>query len=259
MADTDVDATRMPPKTTTWTTAPSPETQERITLLITKLIRDAGYVAPEMQNEWWASRLAKFAGLVWRLAHEAKDEAIREDDVKHDRPTDRYFEHADRELRLAGFFMKDADYYDPKVGASRLVPHVLALLSVFSAEHHSGASAALTVALFKKLALFEPLSPLTNDPSEWVNVSAETGQRLWQNNRNSEAFSTDGGKTYYLMNETCSRHRCDKCGVRYTTKPVKNTGHSEVCSCGGFIRVEQYGLERDDPRALHTAVDRTPA
>ncbi len=114
---------------------------------------------------------------------------------------DRYFEHADRELRLAGFFQPDADYYVPSLGSSRLVPHVLSLLSVFAAEHHSGASASVALVLFTKLARFEPLSPLTNDPSEWVSVAGETGERLWQSNRNSEAFSKDGGKTYYLLSE----------------------------------------------------------
>ena len=99
--------------------------------------------------------------------------------------------HAEKELRLAGMYDKDADY------GGALAPHVLALIKLFASEGHSGGSAGITLMVFNKLAEFKNLSPLTNDKEEWMEVG--TGQ--WQNKRNGEAFSQDGGATYYLLSD----------------------------------------------------------
>ena len=54
-----------------------------------------------------------------------------------------------------------------------------------------------------KVVYFQNISPLTDSPDEWMNVGAMIGKQLsmWQSTRNPEAFSTDGGKTYYLLSE----------------------------------------------------------
>jgi hypothetical protein len=44
---------------------------------------------------------------------------------------------------------------------------------------------------------FQNLSALTDDPDEWVEISMV----LSQSKRNPNAFSTTGGKTYYLLAE----------------------------------------------------------
>ena len=97
--------------------------------------------------------------------------------------------HAKNELKLAGMYDKDADY------GGALAHHILELIKVFSSEDHSGGSAGITLVVFNKLANFENLSPLTNNKDEWIEV--ENGQ--WQNKRNGEAFSQNGGKTYYIL------------------------------------------------------------
>lgn len=48
---------------------------------------------------------------------------------------------------------------------------------------------------------FQHLSPLTDDPEEWYLHDYEDPDKVWQNKRNGEAFSHDGGKTYYLLSE----------------------------------------------------------
>jgi hypothetical protein len=58
-------------------------------------------------------------------------------------------------------------------------------------------SGGLNVMILKDLLLWQPLTPLTNDPAEWSAV----GDRLWQSTRNPEAFSYDQGITYYLLSE----------------------------------------------------------
>jgi hypothetical protein len=61
--------------------------------------------------------------------------------------------------------------------------HVLKLLDVFADEGHSGSSAPYTVDLFKKLAMFEPVVPLTGEDWEWFDHG-----HCMQNKRCSHVF-----------------------------------------------------------------------
>lgn len=99
--------------------------------------------------------------------------------------------HAERELKLAGLDKEDSDY------GGMLYHSTLKLIKCFADEGHSGMSASIQIELFNRLARFKALTPLTNNPNEWMEV----GINVWQNNRDSECFSTDGGKTYYNLND----------------------------------------------------------
>jgi len=101
---------------------------------------------------------------------------------------------ARRELKLAGMYDEDADY-----GPGAVADHVIALISLFESEGHSGGSAMLTLKLFDALARFKPLTALSTDPEEWmeVGISVQDGSKVWQSRRNPEVFSDDGGKTAY--------------------------------------------------------------
>lgn len=101
------------------------------------------------------------------------------------------YKHAERELKIAGIDSSD-------VYGDMLYKAVLELIRVFVQQGHSGYSAAWTVSLFQKLASWEALSPLSNNPEEWMDVDGGT---LWQNIRQSSCFSHDGGKTYYDQNK----------------------------------------------------------
>lgn len=94
-------------------------------------------------------------------------------------------EHAKRELALLG--ETDQKFVDTIVNA----------VQAFSEYGHSGGSASAAIPIINDLLQFKPLSPLTNNPAEWNEV----GDGVWQSARNSEAFSTDGGKSYYLVSE----------------------------------------------------------
>lgn len=93
-------------------------------------------------------------------------------------------EHAKRELALAD---NDVDFNECIIKA----------VEAFASYGHSGGSAAYAIPMLNALLLFKNLTPLTDDPKEWNEV----GDGVWQSARNSEAFSTDGGKTYYLLSE----------------------------------------------------------
>jgi len=105
-------------------------------------------------------------------------------------------EHATIELEKAGLFDKDSDY-DGMIGAS-----VIDLIKVFSEQRHSGMSASMVRELFYKLSNFDNLTPITNDPEEWMDRTEMSGKPFWQCRRNSAMFSEDGGKTYWHVDDS---------------------------------------------------------
>lgn len=104
--------------------------------------------------------------------------------------------HAKAELEYAGLF-NDSGMYGDMVGKA-----VMQLINVFARQGHSGMSAGIVLGIFSKVARFEALGPLTDNPDEWQDVSeAMGGTPCWQSRRQSRSFSTDGGKTYYNVDE----------------------------------------------------------
>ncbi len=69
--------------------------------------------------------------------------------------------------------------YDGMIGEA-----VIELLETFAKQGHSGASAAITLQIFERLARFRPLSPLSGKDDEWVEV----GSYVFQNRRCSSVF-----------------------------------------------------------------------
>ncbi len=113
-------------------------------------------------------------------------------------------DHARRELELID---EDPEFTEG----------IVKVVQAFADMGHSGGSAAVAIPMVNELLKFNNLSPLTNDPHEWMNVSDVTGDNMWQSRRNPEAFSRDGGKTYYLLSE--SPGDLDK-APRHTAKDV---------------------------------------
>lgn len=95
---------------------------------------------------------------------------------------------AEKELRRAGLFDQDADY-----GPGKIAECVMEMVKAFSSYSHSGGSMEMTLAIFDKVVRFKPLSPLTNDPDEWMEI----GPSMFQSRRSHSCFSADGGQTYY--------------------------------------------------------------
>jgi hypothetical protein len=100
-------------------------------------------------------------------------------------------DHAQRELALAGLLDSDADY------EAELGQNILDTVTAFSTYGHSGGSAAIAVAALERLLRFKTLTPITNNPDEWMEV----GPSVWQSKRQSSIFSKDSGKTWYDLDE----------------------------------------------------------
>ena len=66
--------------------------------------------------------------------------------------------------------------------------NILKIVDVFSEAGHSGFSASYARGIIEKLLDFKPLSPLTGEDDEWVDV----GDGLFQNKRCSRVFKEDG-------------------------------------------------------------------
>lgn len=144
--------------------------------------------------------------------------------TKQHAPESPLVDHAKRELKIIG---------EAKFESDKLVQ----MVEIFASMGHSGGSAGVAIAQLNALLQFENLSPLTDDEEEWYfHGNSEFGLSgdawnngeggVWQNKRNGEAFSNDGGKTYYLLSETKdtanptvihhSRYHkpCSTCGAR---------------------------------------------
>ena len=99
-----------------------------------------------------------------------------------------------------------------RIGAERAVKE---LLLVFQKQGHSGYSAQITAKIFYQLIKGEPLTPLTDNPDEWMEIA----DGIFQNRRIShvfidknrsdrpytidgKVFSDDDGKTYFANYES---------------------------------------------------------
>ena len=98
--------------------------------------------------------------------------------------------HAICELDLIG--LTEEDEYNGKMRK-----HILHMIKEFAGAGHSGFSASYAIGLLSKLMNFEPLSPLTGEDSEWIDVAEYGhGPTLYQNNRKSSVFKDADGSCY---------------------------------------------------------------
>lgn len=103
-----------------------------------------------------------------------------------DSPLVKYARH---ELELAGLFDASSDY------GGLFGKAVMDLMKVYADQGHSGVSGEMVVNLFSRLARFQPISPLTYEPDQWVQHQPD----FWQHRRDSAVFSRDQGKTNYRV------------------------------------------------------------
>ena len=125
----------------------------------------------------------------------------------------RLLEHAKTELKIAGYdintldkeiFETDEDY------ANACAKNAYKMLEVFANEEHSGFSAQCTLQLFNRLAEWKNLTPLTNNPDEWQEVSCGD-VKSYQSKRCSSCFSDDNLKTYYdIYDKNKTKHRLEE-------------------------------------------------
>ena len=99
--------------------------------------------------------------------------------------------HAQNEFVAAGWCDANGVFKDEM--QQEICEHVLKLLEVFSEGNHAGSSAPYAINLFSTLAKFKPITPLTGEDWEWVDVAEYNGSPLWQNKRCSSVFKDETG------------------------------------------------------------------
>lgn len=82
------------------------------------------------------------------------------------------------------------------------VVNLISTIEQFFQFGHSGGSASIAIDWLARLLKHENIMPLTTDPAEWEDRYAISGYPLWQNNRNSKAFSDDAGRTHWYIEDT---------------------------------------------------------
>ncbi len=97
--------------------------------------------------------------------------------------------HAYREFELAGYFKESFNDDGSVDQLGREMNHmmannVLGLIALFSSQGHSGMSASHCIDLFKTLASFSILTPLSGNDDEWN----EADSNMYQNKRISSIF-----------------------------------------------------------------------
>lgn len=76
--------------------------------------------------------------------------------------------------------------------------HILRMIEEFEKEGHSGFSASYALSVLKRLLEFKPLTPLTGEADEWMDVyEDDKGRTVYQNVRLSTVFKNgEDGEAY---------------------------------------------------------------
>lgn len=101
--------------------------------------------------------------------------------------------HAWLEFKALGWTDEDGKFKDE--WQELICTQVLELLTLFSEHGHSGSSAPYAINLFKKLASFEPVGPLTGEDWEWGEVDFGPEMKF-QNKRCGHVFKNANGEAY---------------------------------------------------------------
>ena len=98
-----------------------------------------------------------------------------------------FISHAKLEFKALGWADEKGFIKDDM--QALICENILQLLRVFSSQGHSGTTAPYAVDVFRKLAMFKPLGPLTGEDWEWQDVSHNyDGKPVFQNKRYSQVF-----------------------------------------------------------------------
>lgn len=104
-----------------------------------------------------------------------------------------------RDSNLVAHTQREVAYMRTKTNNSPndwIANHLVDVARVFSAEGHSGMSAAYAIGAINKVLGYQPLRPLTGDEDEWGEPYCDAGTR--QNKRCSTVFIEPNGFAYNI-------------------------------------------------------------
>jgi hypothetical protein len=133
-------------------------------------------------------------------------------------------EHAQHELDLIGM----VDNGDETDRNTIMRKHILTMVAVFSVEGHSGFSASYAISLLTRLLSYKPLSPLTGEDDEWMDVSSYGITKMLQNKRKSSVFKDGDGKAYDIDGKVFWEWYKDEEGKPYKSYYSNSLSRTEV-------------------------------
>lgn len=104
-------------------------------------------------------------------------------------------EHAKAELARIGLTP------DAKDGLDRaMYQNIMSVIILFSGQGHSGGTAGYAINILSHLMSYEPITPLTGEDDEWLEMDeAVAGRKMWQNIRCAgRVIKEADGKCYDL-------------------------------------------------------------
>ena len=113
-------------------------------------------------------------------------------------------ERIEYELKLAGYKLEPVpeDNWSDDDYVQNIGNCVYEICKLFAEQGHSGLSANITLQLLDELLVKgNTLSPLTNNPDEWEDMTKMSGEQLYQSKRKFTCFSNDGLNTYYDIDD----------------------------------------------------------
>lgn len=120
--------------------------------------------------------------------------------------------HALMEFKAAGWLDDNGEYCDEMQGM--ICDHVLKLIDVFADEGHSGSTAPYAINMFKTLAMYEPIVPLTGEDWEWTLLDYGVDPK-WQNKRCGRVFKDADGRAYDIDGVVFYDWYTDEDGKKY--------------------------------------------
>lgn len=106
-------------------------------------------------------------------------------------------EYAIRELDRIGMGTNDSTDANDDVN-SRMRNHIIDIIERFSEEGHSGASAGYAINILSRLLAYKPLSPLTGEDDEWMEIGTDNdGSTIYQSTREHSVFKQNG-QAYWM-------------------------------------------------------------
>lgn len=111
-------------------------------------------------------------------------------------------EHAKKELERLSNNCNDQEGFEMQEVINK---DIISIVEVFANQNHSGFTASYVIEMLEQLLKYRPLTPLTGNDDEWIDISESNGNcAMWQNNRAPMIFKDDTGKAYNIEGKVFS-------------------------------------------------------